>query len=63
MKSRILVVLLVCAISACVRIDIGDNIPTIGRQIADLTEAYESGLISSDEFRDMKRKIMRSLTQ
>ena len=60
MKFKI-ILLLVVLCTGCVRVDTGDVIPTLGEQIMDLAKARESGVISDEEFRSMKRRLFASL--
>ena len=61
MKSKILLfVMVILLTSGCVRVDLGETMPTIGEQILDLTDAYENGVISEDEFKRLRRKVLRN---
>lgn len=52
MKFRIVAILAaVLLLGGCVRVDIGDHLPTLGEQIIDLYKAKELGAISEAEFR------------
>ena len=62
MKSRMLVLLFVClAVSGCVRIDIGDSLPTIGEELIQLDQAQELGAITDEEFRRMRVALLSRL--
>ena len=62
MKSKLIIAILAVVVSTgCVRITQGGKeIPTLGEQIMELTEAYENGAITEQEFRDLRRKVFRS---
>jgi hypothetical protein len=55
----ILIILL--ALGGCVRVDIGDNLPTVGEQLMDLYDAHASGVINDAEFKKMKARVLRSM--
>ena len=57
----ILMVLLTLSSVACVRVDAGSPPPTFGRQILDLVETHENGLISDEEFQSLRRTLIRSM--
>jgi hypothetical protein len=52
----ILIILL--ALGGCVRVDIGDNLPTVGEQLMDLYDAHAS---NDAEFKKMKARVLRSM--
>ena len=56
----VLVLSLLTLMQGCIRVDTGTTVPTIGDQIIDLARAKQSGLISEEEFRQLKRKALAS---
>ena len=55
MKSRVIVLLGVMLLSSCVRVDVGDNRPTLGDELRDLARARDAGTITDAEFAKVKR--------
>ncbi len=49
--------------SGCVRVDKGGKHPTFGDQIGELVGAHESGIISDDEFRRLKRNLIHKFSR
>ncbi|MBL4679480.1 MAG: hypothetical protein JKY88_02005 [Pseudomonadales bacterium] len=63
MKSRIKIILMILLIqgaSACVRVDTGTNMPTIGDQIIDLVKAKNMGVITEEEFKQLRGMALAS---
>ena len=65
MRSKCLIaVFAMVLMSGCVRINnVGKHMPSMGEQIMDLTEAYENGSITEQEFRELRQEVFRSLMQ
>ncbi len=63
MKYRVwaLIILACLATSGCVRIDIGDDLPSIGEQLIDLEQARHLDAISDEEFKRLRRAILARL--
>lgn len=62
MKFEILAVLMAMLfLGGCVRVDIGDRLPTLGEQIIDLYKAKEVGAISEAEFKRLLIELTSSL--
>jgi len=55
--ALIFAALLLCG---CVRIDIGDEQepPTIGQQLIDLAQAHRKGVISDEEFEEIRNRLI-----
>ena len=49
MTSSALILLVAVLATGCVRVDIGDNLPTLGEQLQDLDNAKELGLVDEEE--------------
>lgn len=63
MKSNfkiVLMVLLIHGASACVQIDTSTDIPTIGDQMVDLDNAKNLGIITEEEFEQLRRMALAS---
>ena len=62
MKFSALGCLLVLAsMSGCVRVELGEQRPTLGEEIRDLVEAREDGYLDDDEYMTLKHKLLRRL--
>jgi hypothetical protein len=53
-------VLVVLLTTACIQVETGTKAPTIGDQIVDLVKARKLGIISEDEFKQLRRKALAS---
>ena len=60
MKSSVLILLAVLA-TGCVRVDVGDNQPTLGEQLQDLDHAKELGLVDEEKFRKLRKQLITRL--
>ncbi|MFT7685629.1 MAG: hypothetical protein ACI9FB_000972 [Candidatus Azotimanducaceae bacterium] len=58
--QHLILVLAVLMTSACIQVDTGSKIPTIGDQIVDLVKANKLGVISDEEFRQLRTKALAS---
>jgi hypothetical protein len=56
-----LLLVLALSLSGCVRVDAGSPAPTLGEQIMDLAKARERGVITQDEFAQLRRELLQSL--
>lgn len=63
MKSRrlFLAAALAVLMTGCVRVDVGDNLPTVGEELVDLQQAHALGAVSEEEFRNLRRAILARL--
>ena len=61
MKSSALILLVAVLATGCVRVDIGDNLPTLGEQLQDLDNAKELGLVDEEEFRKLRKQLITRL--
>jgi hypothetical protein len=52
---------LILSTSGCVRINTGNNIPTFGKQIVDLVDAHQSGVITTEEYNELRKRLMRTM--
>lgn len=60
--NKILAVLsAIVLLHGCVRVDVGEHAPSLGRQLIDLYEARELGAITEAEFEDLRRRLVRAL--
>jgi len=60
-RSLLLAALAAAAVSGCVRIDIGDESPTIGQELVDLERARDVGTITEAEFDRLRKTIVSRL--
>ena len=53
-------VLLLGTEAACVRVDTGAKMPTMGSELIDLSRAKEMGKLDDKEYRELRRKVLAS---
>ncbi len=60
MRSRVamLFVVLALAMGGCVRIDIGDTVPTLGEELIDLQNAKDLGALTEEELASLRRMVL-----
>jgi hypothetical protein len=61
MKYSALVLTLILATTGCDRSNSSNSIPTFSRQIVDLVDAHESGVITTDEYNELRERLMRTM--
>ena len=59
MKSSLLALcLLTMLMGGCVRVDIGDTVPTVGEELIQLEQARQLGALSEEEFRQLRLAVV-----
>ena len=58
MKSRVIVLLLLMALGGCVRIDIGDTVPTLGEELMSLERARAAGIVTEEELSSLRLAVL-----
>jgi len=65
MKSRRLLLLLFLTgavlTTGCVRVDVGDEMPTIGEELVELQQAKHLGAITDEEFKRLRKAVLARL--
>lgn len=61
MKSRLTIILAVLFVSGCVRVDVGETLPTIGEELVELENARQLGAVTEEEFKKVRRAILTRL--
>ena len=61
MKYSALVLTLILAATGCVRINSSNSMPTFGGQIVDLVDAHKSGIITTGEYNELRKRLMRTM--
>jgi hypothetical protein len=56
----LLLAILNFGLAGCIKVDTGTRAPTMGAELIDLVRAKESGTISDQEFKTMRRKVLAS---
>jgi len=59
LKTFCIAVLLIGA-TACVKVDTGSNMPTMGSELIDLSRAKSMGELTEQEFQVLRRKVFAS---
>lgn len=59
MRYKFLLLLMLASVG-CVHVSTGGHLPTFGEQISDLVSANERGLLSDDEFQQLRGELIRS---
>ena len=57
----LIVATLILATAGCVRVNTVSNMPTFGSQIADLVDAHQGGVISTEEYNELRKRLMRTM--
>ena len=59
--ALILILALILTTAGCVRVYTGNNMPTFGNQIVDLVDARQSGVISTEEYNELRKRLMKTM--